>query len=152
MARAVLPMLAAVVVVAVGLVPVSALLGGGGRSTLVMDTFQRANQALWGTASDGHVWGGDANARGMFAIVDNAGYVAATNGSSYSAIIGGAAPDEDVQVTGSLSSFQYSNFGPVARWVDGNDWYKAYPDGNSLILQRKVSGSSATLSKAAFAA
>ncbi|TME05669.1 MAG: hypothetical protein E6I80_16330 [Chloroflexi bacterium] len=27
------------------------------------DTFQRANQSLWGTASDGQTWGGDANSR-----------------------------------------------------------------------------------------
>ncbi len=29
--------------------------------TLAQDTFQRANQTYWGTASDGQKWGGDAN-------------------------------------------------------------------------------------------
>ena len=28
---------------------------------LAQDTFQRANQTFWGTASDGQRWGGDAN-------------------------------------------------------------------------------------------
>jgi hypothetical protein len=151
-ASAVLPLLAAVVVVALGLVPVSALLGTPTTTTLASDTFRRSNQAPWGTASDGHVWGASASARGFFSIVKNAGQVGATNGSSYSGILGGTAADEDVEVTGSLSSFQDNNFGPVARWADGDDWYKAYPDGNSLILQRKVSGTASTLGAVAFTA
>src|SRR6266487_3722701 len=32
-------------------------------ATLGTDTFQRANQSLWGTASDGQTWGGDANSQ-----------------------------------------------------------------------------------------
>src|SRR5258708_32037550 len=30
-------------------------------ATLAQDTFQRADQTYWGTASDGQLWGGDAN-------------------------------------------------------------------------------------------
>jgi hypothetical protein len=30
-------------------------------SVLAQDSFQRPNQTFWGTASDGHVWAGDAN-------------------------------------------------------------------------------------------
>ncbi|HEY6542306.1 MAG TPA: hypothetical protein VIZ18_15285, partial [Ktedonobacteraceae bacterium] len=37
-------------------------------STLGSDTFQRANQSLWGNASDGQTWGGDANTQKVFSI------------------------------------------------------------------------------------
>ncbi len=42
-------------------------------SILAQDTFQRPNQALWGTASDGHTWGGDANTVSVFSIVNTTG-------------------------------------------------------------------------------
>src|SRR5581483_3335689 len=39
-------------------------------SVLARDTFQRANQASWGTASDGHAWQSDANTSPAFSIVN----------------------------------------------------------------------------------
>ena len=39
--------------------------------TIGVDTFQRANQSLWGKASDGQTWGGDANSQGVFSIAGN---------------------------------------------------------------------------------
>ena len=36
---------------------------------LAQDTFQRADQALWGVASDGQSWEGDANKLTVFSIV-----------------------------------------------------------------------------------
>jgi len=43
-------------------------------------------------------------------------------------------------VTGSITSFANSNFGAVARWTDGNNWYKAYVDPTGLLIQKKVAG------------
>ena len=37
-------------------------------NVLATDTFQRQNQALWGTASDGRQWAKDANANPAFSI------------------------------------------------------------------------------------
>jgi hypothetical protein len=139
-------------IVLLALVGVYVAFPSSASTVLGTDTFQRPNQVSWGTASDGQTWGGDANVKSVFSIVSNAGHIGATNGTSYSAVLGDSASDEDVQVVGTLSSFVNSNFGPVARWQDGNNWYKAYLDGSSLLLQKKVAGVNSTLARASFAA
>jgi hypothetical protein len=116
------------------------------------DSFQRANQALWGTASDGQVWGGDANTQGVFSIKGNAGVVSNTAGNSYSAVLGPAVSDAEVFATGSMSAFSNSNLGTVLRWTDGNNWYKAFIDGSNLVVQKKVAGTTTILATAPFAA
>ncbi|MGZ3624268.1 MAG: YncE family protein [Ktedonobacteraceae bacterium] len=118
---------------------------------LAQDTFQRANQQFWGTASDGLTWGGDANTQKSFSINNNVGQVA--NGSGpYNAVLGPVATDSEVFFTGSASSFTNNNLGAVLHWQDTNNWYKAYINGTQLVLQKKVKGTSTTLSTAAFAA
>jgi hypothetical protein len=116
------------------------------------DTFSRPNQALWGTASDGQTWGGDANTNSVFSISTNTGRVTNTGGASYSAVLGPNATNTDVQITGSISVFANSNFGPVLRWTDANNWYKAYTDGARLIIQKKVAGATTILASTPFAA
>jgi len=116
------------------------------------DTFQRANQSLWGAASDGQAWGGDANSRSVFSVSGNAGLVSNTGGSSYSAVLGPTASNAEVYATGSLSSFSNSNFGVVLRWTDGNNWYKAFIDGSSLFIQKKVNGTTTILASVPFSA
>lgn len=121
-------------------------------TALGTDTFQRANRARWGTASDGQNWRGDANVSSVFSISGDAGVVSNTGGTSYSAVLGPSATDAEVYATGSLSSFTNSNFGDVLRWTDGNDWYKAYLDGQSLVVQKRLAGSTTTLAHVPFAA
>jgi streptogramin lyase len=116
------------------------------------DTFQRANQSLWGKASDGQTWGGDANSRSVFSISGNAGVVSDTGGASYSAVLGPTAANAEVYATASLSSFSSSNFGDVLRWTDGNNWYKAFVDGSSLIIQKRVAGTTTILASVPFTA
>src|SRR5439155_9026726 len=58
----------------------------------------------------------------------------------------------NVLVTGSLSSFSNSNFGPVVRFKDGNNWYKAYVDGNNFIIQKRVNGTLTIIKQIAFPA
>ena len=118
---------------------------------LAQDTFQRANQALWGTASDGQTWGGGANTQSVFSIANNAGQV--SNGSgSHNAILGPTATDAEVLFSGSISSFTSTNLGAVLRWTDTNNWYKASITGTKLTIQKKVSGKTTTLGTASFAA
>ncbi|MFL5660145.1 MAG: hypothetical protein ACJ8BW_02210, partial [Ktedonobacteraceae bacterium] len=121
-------------------------------AVLATDTFQRANQTFWGTASDGHSWGGDANNLNVFSIVGNTGQVA--NGStSYSAVLGPTTTNAEILLSGSLSSFSGTgtNIGGVLRWTDGNNWYKAYIDGsNNLVVQKKINGSTTILATAPF--
>jgi streptogramin lyase len=121
-------------------------------TTIAQDTFQRSNQSLWGTASDGQAWGGDANSNTAFSIAGNAGLVSNTGGTSYSAVLGSSASNAEAYATGSMSAFSGSNFGDVLRWTDGNNWYKAYIDGASLIIQKKVSGMATILQSVPFAA
>jgi streptogramin lyase len=116
------------------------------------DTFQRANQALWGTASDGQTWGGDANAKSSFSISNDVGVVSNTGGNSYSAVLGPAVTDAEVYATGSMTLYNSTNFGDVLRFTDGNNWYKAYIDGKNLVLQRKVAGTATILASVPFAA
>jgi hypothetical protein len=118
---------------------------------LAQDTFQRANQTYWGTASDGQKWAGDANSQTVFSINNNTGQV--SNGSGfYNAVLGPTATDSEVVFTGTLSSFGNANMGAIARWTDTNNWYKAYIDGTNLVVQKKVSGAYTTLGSAPFAA
>jgi hypothetical protein len=51
-----------------------------------------------------------------------------------------------------MSNYSSTNIGAVLRWNDGNNWYKAYLDGASLIVQKKVNGTATALSAAAFPA
>jgi hypothetical protein len=107
---------------------------------------------LWGTASDGHSWGGDANSLSAFSIASGTGFVSSTGSSSYSAVLGPSAINAEVYATASLSSFAgTANFGDVLRWTDGNDWYKAYIDGVNLIIQKKVRGVTSILAAVPFA-
>lgn len=122
---------------------------------LAKDTFQRANQALWGTATDSQTWGGDANTLSAFSIASNLGVIA-SNSTSMSAVLGPTATDAEVLFTGKMSAFNGGNLGAALRWTDGNDWYKAYIDGTNLIVQKKVAvagiGITTVLSTVAFAA
>lgn len=119
--------------------------------TLAQDTFQRGNQAFWGKASDGQTWGGDANTSSVFSIKNNTGQLS-NGGASYSAVLGPTATNAQVLFTGSISTFNNTNLGAALRWTDGNNWYKAYIDGTSLVLQKKVNGSTTILQTASFAA
>lgn len=123
----------------------------GPGTTLAQDTFMRANQNLWGKASDGQTWGGDANTQAAFSIHNNVGQIANGTGP-YNAVLGPSATDAEVLFTGSMSSFTNNNLGAVLRWKDANNWYKAYISGTSLVIQAKVNGTATTLTQAAFAA
>jgi hypothetical protein len=120
-------------------------------TTLAHDTFQRANQTFWGTASDGQLWGGDANSSNLFALAGNSGQVS-SGITTYSAVLGPSVTNAQVLFSGSMSSFNATNIGAALRWTDGNNWYKAYIDGANLIIQKKVNGSTTVLNQMAFAA
>jgi hypothetical protein len=62
--------------------------------------------------------------------------------------------NEDIVFTGSLSNYANTsnNLGGVLRWTDGDNWYKAYIDGVSLIVQKNVDGIPTVLGKVPFTA
>jgi hypothetical protein len=120
-------------------------------TTLAQDTFQRPNQALWGTASDGHTWGGDANTVSVFSIFNNTGQISNGNGI-FNAVLGSTATDAEVLFSGSMSSYSNTNLGAVLRWSDANNWYKAYINGTTLVVQKKVNGATTILGSVPFTA
>lgn|GEM_PF-1235675 len=107
---------------------------------LARDTFLRPDQTLWGTAADGQVWTGGANTDRAFSIRNHVGQISGGIGP-YDAILGPDLTDGEVLFTGSMTSFQDSNIGAVLRWSNTDNWYKAYLDGSSLVVQKKVNGS-----------
>ena len=122
-------------------------------SYLAQDTFQRMNQPLWGKATDGQTWQGNANSSQSFAIDGNMGVI--SNGmGALEAILGPRVSDAEVLCSGSISLFTngVNNLGLVLRWSDSNNWYKAYIEGNQLILLKRVMGIITLLKAVAFPA
>ena len=120
---------------------------------LAQDTFARPDQQFWGRASDGSPWGGDANSSQVFAIVGGTGQLQDGQGF-FNAILGPQVANEEVFYRGSVSHFDQlrDNVGAVLRWTDNEHYYKAYLDGASLILIKRVNGVVSRLGAVPFAA
>ena len=125
-----------------------------GVSILAQDTFQRANQVFWGTASDGRQWAGDANSIEVFSIAGGVGQVDHAQGT-FNAILGPMKNDVDIIFSGVVNQFAQGgkvNMGAVLRWTDDNNWYKALIDGTKLQILRRVKGQTASLGSVPFVA
>ncbi|MGI9058591.1 MAG: PQQ-binding-like beta-propeller repeat protein [Ktedonobacteraceae bacterium] len=123
-------------------------------TTLAQDTFLRPNQSLWGTASDGQSWGADANTLSTFSISANSGQVlgSGTSARSYNAVLGPSATDAEVLFSGSVSSYGGNTLGATLRWTDSNHFYRAFINGKTLTVVKKVGGPLTTLGSVPFAA
>jgi hypothetical protein len=117
-------------------------------NVIAADTFHRsANQALWGTASDGHLWSSSAD-DGTYAIANNIGLIVGNSGNA-TAELGPAVADADLVVTGSISAFANQNSGnnelaAMLRWNSDNNFYKAGIDGQMFRLFVRTSANSST--------
>jgi hypothetical protein len=124
-------------------------------NVLAQDTFQRQDQALWGTASDMHRWEGDANNpndSAIFSIANASGQIAHGQGT-FNAVIGQSSTDEQAMLTGQINQFTNgANIGVALRWQDINNWYKAYIDGTHLRIIKDVQGISSIVSTVPFQA
>ena len=119
--------------------------------TLAQDTFQRPNQAQWGIASNGQTWGGDANTNQAFSIVSASGQVSNITGN-FSAVLGTAATDAEVLFSGSVSSYTSTNLGAVLRWNDSKNFYRAFINKTSLVIQKRFHNATTTLGSVPFVA
>lgn len=72
--------------------------------------------------------------------------------SFINAVLGTTATDAEVLFSGSLSSYNNSNIGAVLRWTDTNNWYKGYISGTTLVVQKKVNGTTTIIGSVPFAA
>ncbi len=123
-------------------------------TVLAQDTFLRLNQPLWGTASDGQSWGADANTLSNFSINANSGQVlgSGTSAKSYNAVLGPTATDAQVLLSGSLSSYGSNTLGATLRWSDANHFYRAFINGKTLTIVKKVGATLTKLGSVTFAA
>src|SRR5260370_4986457 len=69
-----------------------------------------------------------------------------------SAVLGSTATEAEVLFSGSLSSYSNTNLGAVLRWSNTNNWYKAYINGTTLVVQKKVKGATTILGSVPFTA
>jgi len=125
-------------------------------AVLAQDSFQRQNQPLWGTASDGRPWQGDANNQAsarVFAVINNIGVIVGSAGKqgTFNALLGPNKDNVDVLLNASISRFTGGdNIGVVVRWSDSNHWYKALLDGAHLSLLKRVDQQSTRISTVPF--
>jgi hypothetical protein len=126
----------------------------GGVTVLAQDTFKRANQVFWGTATDGRQWIGDANSIEVFSIAGSAGQIDHAQGT-FNAILGPVMTNADVVFSGVVDQFLQGgeiNMGAVLRWNDANNWYKALINGSQLQILRRVNGKTTPLGSVPFTA
>lgn len=117
------------------------------------DTFQRPNQTFWGTASDGHVWSGDANKSTIFSINNNTGQITGSGNNTVSALLGPTVSNAEVLFSGSISTFSSNNIlGATLRWSSGSNLYRAAINGTNLIIQKNVNGIVTQLKSVSFTA
>jgi hypothetical protein len=115
------------------------------RQVIALDAFQRQDQTLWGTTSDGHQWEGDANAQYAFSINNSTGKMSGGQGS-LNAIIGLLQQNVTITISGSVNQFGNDvNLGITLRWQDPNNWYKAFIDGTHLTILKDVNGQLSTI-------
>lgn len=122
-------------------------------NVLGQDTFKRGDQPLWGTASDGRQWDGDANAlNAIFGVSNQTGHIMHGNGT-FNALLGPSATNMEAMLTGSINHFNGTvNLGVVVRYSDVNHWYKALLDGRHLTLLLRANQKTTTLGNIAFPA
>jgi len=125
---------------------------------LARDNYHRnTNQTFWGTASDGQVWGGDANVNNAFGVITNIGVVTDSLNESLSATLGPSVADADVLVTAAINTFaanrsSNNEIGPMLRSIDNNNFYKAGIDSANLRLFVRTNAGTATLATVPFTA
>jgi len=122
--------------------------------TLADDTFHRADQTFWGTASDGLQWGGAVSTSQDCSIVAHKGQIVRTaNGKSYyTGVLGPSFTNGEIVASGSISHYNPSHFGAILRWSDDNHYYKAFIDGQQFHLIKRDGAQAPTLQSIPFAA
>ena len=116
---------------------------------LAQDTFVRANQTGFGTASDGQVW---ARVRGAmaWAITSDEG-TCNSAGGTFNIFQPGAKTSAPVEVLVRVTPADTtSNTGCIGRYVDANDFYYGVLNAGSAVIGKDVAGGFSTLASATF--
>ncbi len=116
-------------------------------TTLAQDTFTRANQSGWGTASDGHVWSTTSGT--TFSISGNEGQATGAAGDAFGLIGSGTAATVNLLVRISVGNL--SDFGGVlCRYstVGGTNGYRIGFYSGNIQCDKFVSGSRSSVGSA----
>jgi hypothetical protein len=120
---------------------------------LAQDTFNRPNQTFWGTASDGHTWGGDANSKTSFSINNNTGKISVGSTANLNAVLGSATANAEILFSGSLSIINnQNNIGAVLRWTSNKSYYRASITGSNFVLQKNMNSTVTKIKSISFSA
>lgn len=112
-------------------------------TTLSVDTFIRANQSGWGTASGGESWSTVVDSPTLN-ISSNEG-TCSTGAFSDSVMRIGSQTTADINFL-MRTKVANGNAGPVWRYQDASNYYRCVQeDGGTLYLQKRVSGSNTTI-------
>ena len=104
-----------------------------------------------GLEEDGSSWRADAATAANFAISGGQGVISGGS-TNYNGILGPTFGNGEVSFSGSMHTFHDTNIGAVLAYADPDNWYKAYLDGSSLVVQKRVSGVATVLFSVPFAA
>jgi len=112
---------------------------------IAQDSFHRPNQPFWGTASDGQMWGGQANRSRAFRIDYDRGVVQREGAptTSYDAFQGQPVLDSEIDATFALflpSSTARCVFGIYLRWQNAGTWDRLTVTGSMLDLSQAIAG------------
>src|SRR6266581_10073 len=94
---------------------------------LAQDTFQRPNQTYWRTASNGMIWGGDANSSSSFSINNNAGLIKPSSAANLNAVLGLSVANAEVFMSGSMTALAggANSLGVMLRWSNPSNYYRS---------------------------
>ena len=117
--------------------------------TQAIDTFVRANQSGWGTASDGETWTKIAGASPTLAIASNMGTWTGVTGSATYALGTNTFTDVEVSVRLKITNAGDS-VGIFARSDSGaSNFYRAFAQNTTLTLSKTVAGTTTSLTTGA---
>lgn len=124
-------------------------------TTLSTDTFTRANQSGWGTASDSEVW---TQARGVqtLAIASNEGTVVFVTNTNTNVMTLGTQTPGNCEVLARCSFGNTSDgFGCALHFIDSNDFYAAgmnFLSTNNFAIRKDKAGTFTTVANTSFTA
>lgn len=119
-------------------------------SVFQQDTFTRANQSGWGTASGGGTYTTLVGAPTL-SIASNEGKATGI-ASDFAVYLGGTITDSEALVRFSNSDAPSNNTGIYLRFADANNFYRCFASATTLSIDKKVAGTfTAGIGTSAFA-
>jgi len=119
-------------------------------STLATDTFSRANQVGFGTASDGTDTWSQARGAMTWAITSNKGTCNSASGGTFNVFRLGSQTAASVEILVRVNPADTSDIGCVARYQDINNFYYGVLSGGNLVIGVNNAGTFTTLRSVGF--